>query len=134
MTSKATQEYRSSFITLISQLSEIESKGNEFFDKIEKSANISYEPVTAQNDFEHLFSSLKSLENHAKTSGLLSLSGTAPGDSQPQQPIRNLSTRTSEAVESVNGFFQEKERLTKNVQAAINAINTSTYTGPSSST
>lgn len=34
MTSKATQEYRSSFITLISQLSEIEQKGQEFFDKM----------------------------------------------------------------------------------------------------
>lgn len=34
MTSKATQEYRLSFITLISQLSEIEQKGQEFFDKM----------------------------------------------------------------------------------------------------
>jgi hypothetical protein len=34
MTSKATQEYRHSFIALISQLSEIERKGQEFFDKM----------------------------------------------------------------------------------------------------
>lgn len=34
MTSKATQEYRHSFITLISQLSEIEQKSQEFFDKM----------------------------------------------------------------------------------------------------
>lgn len=34
MTSKATQEYRLSFITLISHLSEIEQKGQEFFDKM----------------------------------------------------------------------------------------------------
>jgi hypothetical protein len=34
MTSKATQECRLSFIALISQLSEIEQKGQEFFDKM----------------------------------------------------------------------------------------------------
>jgi hypothetical protein len=39
MTSKATQEYRSSFITLISQLSEIEQKGKEFFDKMYNEAS-----------------------------------------------------------------------------------------------
>jgi hypothetical protein len=34
MISKATQEYRLSFIALILQLSEIEQKGQEFFDKM----------------------------------------------------------------------------------------------------
>jgi hypothetical protein len=35
MTSKATQEYRLSFIALISHLSEFEQKGQEFFDKMQ---------------------------------------------------------------------------------------------------
>lgn len=85
------------------------------------------------DDFEQLFGSLKSLETHAKNCGLLSLSGTAPGDSQQQQPTRDLSTRTAETTESVNSFFQEKDRLTKNIQAAINAINTSSASGSSGS-
>lgn len=34
MTSKATQEYRLAFITLISLLTEIEKKGQNFFDKM----------------------------------------------------------------------------------------------------
>jgi hypothetical protein len=34
MISKATQEYRLYFIALISQLSEIEQRGQEFFDKM----------------------------------------------------------------------------------------------------
>ncbi|CAO3695354.1 unnamed protein product [Rhizopus microsporus] len=54
MTSKATQEYRHLFITLISQLSEIEQRGQEFFDKIELSAFIPHEPSEIQADFEHL--------------------------------------------------------------------------------
>lgn len=34
MASKATQEYRVAFITLLTQLSEIERRGQEFFDKM----------------------------------------------------------------------------------------------------
>ncbi|SAM09038.1 hypothetical protein [Absidia glauca] len=141
MTSKATQEYRLSFITLISQLSEIERKGDELFDKIEKAGSIPYDPSTAQHDFEQLLGSLQQLESHARACGLLSISGAGPlGDSQTQ-PARNLETRTGETLKMVDMFYQEKNRLLMNIRAAATAAgstgavatggSTGTSTGPS---
>ncbi|CEG69133.1 hypothetical protein CU097_006529 [Rhizopus azygosporus] len=114
MTSKATQEYRHSFITLISQLSEIEQRGQEFFDKIESSVFIPHEPSVIQADFEHLINMISSLETHAKSTGLLSISG------QPDI-ARNLATRNAETLQAVDTFFQEKSRLLTNIRAAVNA-------------
>ncbi|GAA5796188.1 hypothetical protein HPULCUR_001557 [Helicostylum pulchrum] len=117
MTSKATQEYRLSFITLISQLSEIEKKGQEFFDKIEKSVFSSYEPSEAKADFEELMSSLQTLETHARSCGLLSISGQTTVET-----TRNLATRNAETLQAVDLFFQEKNRLLMNIRAATNAV------------
>lgn len=119
MTSKATQEYRLSFITLISHLSEIEQKGQEFFDKIEKSVFIPYEPEAARADFEQLMSSLQALETHARSCGLLSISGQTD-----VQNTRNLATRNAETLLAVDTFFQEKNRLLMNIRAAANAVST----------
>ncbi|OBZ90825.1 hypothetical protein A0J61_01131, partial [Choanephora cucurbitarum] len=112
MTSKATQEYRSSFITLISQLSELEQKGQEFFDKIEKSVFAPYEVSTAQGKKEKkcfysvmLMNTLQALETHARSCGLLSISGQSDG-----QTTRNLATRNAETLQAVDTFFQEKSR------------------------
>ncbi|KAL9550976.1 hypothetical protein MBANPS3_004478 [Mucor bainieri] len=116
MTSKATQEYRSSFITLISQLSEIEQKGQEFFDKIEKSVFTPYDPIEAKADYAHLMSTLEALETHARSCGLLSISGQADAHS-----TRNLATRNAETLQAVDAFFQEKNRLLMNIRAAVNA-------------
>ncbi|KAG1144226.1 hypothetical protein G6F37_006424 [Rhizopus arrhizus] len=111
MTSKATQEYRHSFITLISQLSEIEQKSQEFFDKIEKSVFTPYEPSAVQADFEYLTNLLSTLETHAKSTGLLSISGQT-------ETTRNLATRNAETLQAVDVFFQEKNRLLTNIRAA----------------
>ncbi|KAG2205360.1 hypothetical protein INT47_007145 [Mucor saturninus] len=117
MTSKATQEYRLAFIQLISQLSEIEQKGQEFFDKIEKSVFTPYEPSTAQADYEQLMSLLQTLETHARSCGLLSISGQTNIET-----TRNLATRNAETLQSVDSFFQEKNRLLMNIRAAANAV------------
>ncbi|CAO3651269.1 unnamed protein product [Mucor fragilis] len=116
MTSKATQEYRSSFITLISQLSEIEQKGQEFFDKIDKSVFAPYDPIEAKADYNHLISTLEALETHARSCGLLSISGQADAHN-----TRNLATRNAETLQAVDTFFQEKNRLLMNIRAAVNA-------------
>ncbi|OAD77771.1 hypothetical protein PHYBLDRAFT_179983 [Phycomyces blakesleeanus NRRL 1555(-)] len=123
MTSKATQEYRASFITLISQLTVIEKKGQEFFDRIENSVWTPYVPTSAQTDFEQLMISLQNLETHARTSGLLSIAGSstdaADGQSSPQP--KNLAVRDADTLQAVDTFFQEKNRLLMNIRAAVNA-------------
>ncbi|KAI8369540.1 uncharacterized protein BYT42DRAFT_584811 [Radiomyces spectabilis] len=122
MASKATQEYRLSFITLISQLTEIERKGQELFDKIEKSIAVPYNANDAQADFEQLLVSLRALETHAKTCGLLSITGMPAGATTVESnvPPRNLATRNAETLQSVDEFFQEKNRLLMNLRAAVN--------------
>ncbi|CAO3587500.1 unnamed protein product [Absidia cylindrospora] len=117
MTSKATQEYQLSFIKLISQLSEIERKGEELFDNI----RVAY----LMNWLQHkLLGSLQVLENDARKCGLLSISGVAPGESQTH-PARNLATRTTETAQLVDAFYQEKNRLLMNIRAAATAATSS---------
>ncbi|CDS08829.1 hypothetical protein LRAMOSA10190 [Lichtheimia ramosa] len=122
MSSKAQQEYRSAFITLISQLSTIEQKGQEFFDKIEKAAWTPYEPNAAQVDLEQLMSAMHTLETHVKTCGLLSITGTSSEDTDTSQQGRNLATRTAETVRSLDTYFQEKNRLVTNIRAAVSTV------------
>ncbi|KAL1931718.1 hypothetical protein VTP01DRAFT_9861 [Rhizomucor pusillus] len=114
MTSKATQEYRTAFITLIAQLSEIERRGQQLFEKIEKAVWTPYETSAMQADYERLLASLHSLQAHAKASGLLSITSTTGSQA------RNLATRTRETHQAVETFFQEKNRLLTNSRAAAN--------------
>ncbi|KAG2218162.1 hypothetical protein INT45_006214 [Circinella minor] len=121
MSSKATQEYRTAFFTLISQLSTIEQKGKDFFDKIEKSPWIPYEPSVMQADYENLMTALKALETHAKACGLLSITGSSTEETDAATAQgRNLATRTQETTQAVDTFFQEKNRLLMNIRAAVN--------------
>jgi hypothetical protein len=70
-------------------------------------------------DFEHLMSSLQTLETHARSCGLLSISGQQKTD---VQNTRNLATRNAETLQQVDLFFQEKNRLLMNIRAAANAV------------
>jgi hypothetical protein len=67
-------------------------------------------------DFEQLMSSLQTLETHARSCGLLSISG------QQKTDVRNLATRNAETLQQVDLFFQEKNRLLMNIRAAANAV------------
>ena len=69
-------------------------------------------------------STLEGLETHARSCGLLSISGQADA-----QNTRNLATRNAETLQAVDTFFQEKNRLLMNIRAAVNA---SSVVGPSS--
>lgn len=60
--------------------------------------------------------SLHSLETHARSCGLLSISGQTD-----VQNTRNLATRNAETLQAVDTFFQEKNRLLMNIRAAVNA-------------
>jgi hypothetical protein len=57
---------------------------------------------------------LSTLETHAKSTGLLSISGQT-------ETTRNLATRNAETLQAVDVFFQEKNRLLTNIRAAVNA-------------
>lgn len=61
-------------------------------------------------------STLEALETHARSCGLLSISGQADA-----QNTRNLATRNAETLQAVDTFFQEKNRLLMNIRAAVNA-------------
>jgi hypothetical protein len=61
-------------------------------------------------------STLEALETHARSCGLLSISGQAD-----IQNTRNLATRNAETLQAVDAFFQEKNRLLMNIRAAVNA-------------
>lgn len=80
------------------------------------------------DDFEQLLGSLQVLENDARKCGLLSISGTSPGESQ-SHPTRDLATRTTETAQLVDTFYQEKNRLLMNIRAAATAA-TSSIGGP----
>lgn len=67
-------------------------------------------------DYNHLISTLEALETHARSCGLLSISGQADA-----QNTRNLATRNAETLQAVDTFFQEKNRLLMNIRAAVNA-------------
>lgn len=71
-------------------------------------------------------STLEALETHARSCGLLSISGQADA-----QNTRNLATRNAETLQAVDTFFQEKNRLLMNIRAAVNA---SSIVGTTSST
>lgn len=70
-------------------------------------------------DFEQLMTSLQTLETHARSCGLLSISGQTD-----VQNTRNLATRNAETLQQVDLFFQEKNRLLQNIRAAANAVAT----------
>lgn len=63
--------------------------------------------------------SLQTLETHARSCGLLSISGQTD-----VQNTRNLATRNAETLQQVDLFFQEKNRLLQNIRAAANAVAT----------
>lgn len=67
-------------------------------------------------DYNHLISTLEALETHARSCGLLSISGQADAHN-----TRNLATRNAETLQAVDTFFQEKNRLLMNIRAAVNA-------------
>lgn len=62
-------------------------------------------------------SSLQTLETHARSCGLLSISGQTNVET-----TRNLATRNAETLQAVDLFFQEKNRLLMNIRAAANAV------------
>ncbi|GAN05017.1 hypothetical protein MAM1_0080c04485 [Mucor ambiguus] len=82
----------------------------------EKSVFTPYDPMEAKADYSHLMSTLEALETHARSCGLLSISGQADA-----QNTRNLATRNAETLQAVDTFFQEKNRLLMNIRAAVNA-------------
>jgi hypothetical protein len=66
-------------------------------------------------DYENLLEALQTLETHARSCGLLSISGQ-----NDTQNTRNLATRNAETLQAVDTFFKEKNRLLMNIRAAVN--------------
>jgi hypothetical protein len=64
-------------------------------------------------------SSSQTLETHAKSCRLLSISGQQRTGVQNK---RNLATRNAKTLQQVDLFFQEKNRLLMNIRAASNAV------------
>lgn len=75
-----------------------------------------FDPTFIIADYEQLVNSLQALESHAKSCGLLSISGQTD-----VQNTRNLAIRNAETLQAVDAFFKEKNRLLMNIRAAVNA-------------